>query len=78
MGCTPPPFTFIDLFAGIGGFRIALEKLGGECRFSSEWDRYSRKTYETWFGEHSYLSTQAGEIIERESLDLLNRLKRAP
>lgn len=51
MGCTPPPFTFIDLFAGIGGFRIALEKLGGECRFSSEWDRYSRKTYETWFGE---------------------------
>ncbi|HYA16263.1 MAG TPA: DNA (cytosine-5-)-methyltransferase [Bryobacteraceae bacterium] len=48
---TPTPFTFIDLFAGIGGFRIALEKLGGACRFSSEWDRHSRKTYEAWFGE---------------------------
>ena len=44
-------FTFIDLFAGIGGFRIALEKLGGACRFSCEWDRYSRQTYEAWFGE---------------------------
>ena len=44
-------FSFIDLFAGIGGFRIALEKLGGECLFSCEWDKYSRKTYEAWFGE---------------------------
>jgi neutral ceramidase len=35
-------------------------------------------SYETWFGEHSYLSTQAAEIIERESLDVLNRLKSAP
>ncbi|MBI5820711.1 MAG: hypothetical protein HZA88_17215 [Verrucomicrobia bacterium] len=34
-------------------------------------------SYETWFGEHSYLTTRAGEIIERESLDILNRLKRA-
>ena len=45
------PFTFIDLFAGIGGFRIALEKLGGKCLFSCEWDRFSRKTYEAWFGD---------------------------
>lgn len=45
------PFAFIDLFAGIGGFRIALEELGGECRFSSEWDKYSRRTYEAWFGD---------------------------
>jgi hypothetical protein len=34
-------------------------------------------SYETWFGEHSYLTTRAGEIIEKESLDILNRLKRA-
>jgi DNA (cytosine-5)-methyltransferase 1 len=45
------PFSFIDLFAGIGGFRIALEKFGGECVFSSEIDTYAQKTYKAWFGE---------------------------
>jgi DNA (cytosine-5)-methyltransferase 1 len=45
------PFRFIDLFAGIGGFRIALERVGGECVFSCEWDRYSQRTYREWFGE---------------------------
>lgn len=38
-------FKFIDLFAGIGGMRIAFEKQGGICVFSSEWDRYAQKTY---------------------------------
>ena len=38
-----PTFTFIDLFAGIGGFRIALENLEGTCIFSSEWDKDSKK-----------------------------------
>lgn len=46
-----PKFTFIDLFAGIGGFRIAMQKLGGKCVFSSEWDRYCKITYERNFGE---------------------------
>ncbi len=45
------PFSFIDLFAGIGGFRIALEENGGKCVFSSEWDRYSQRTYREWFHE---------------------------
>lgn len=45
------PFTFVDLFAGIGGFRSALSKVGGRCLFSSEWDRYSQKTYKAWYGE---------------------------
>ena len=44
-------FTFIDLFAGIGGMRLAFEKVGGDCVFSSEWDKYSQKTYEANFGE---------------------------
>ena len=38
-------FTFADLFAGIGGIRIAFEKIGGECVFTSEWDAYAQKTY---------------------------------
>jgi DNA (cytosine-5)-methyltransferase 1 len=46
-----PNFRFIDLFAGIGGFRIAMQELGGKCVFSSEWDPYAKKTYEANFGE---------------------------
>jgi DNA (cytosine-5)-methyltransferase 1 len=44
-------FTFIDLFAGIGGFRIALESFNGKCVFSSEWDEKSQTTYYLNFGE---------------------------
>ncbi|MGL5032446.1 MAG: DNA cytosine methyltransferase, partial [Microcystaceae cyanobacterium] len=44
-------FTFVDLFAGIGGFRIALNKLGGQCLFSSEIDKYSQQTYQLNFGD---------------------------
>jgi len=46
-----PKFRFIDLFAGIGGFRMALQNLGGKCVFTSEWDKYSKKTYRANFGE---------------------------
>ena len=45
-------FTFIDLFAGIGGFRLGLERAGGKCVFSSEIDRYARETYKLNFGEY--------------------------
>jgi DNA (cytosine-5)-methyltransferase 1 len=45
------PFRFIDLFAGIGGFRSALTKLGGTCSYTSEWDKYAATTYEAWYGE---------------------------
>ncbi|MDH2998201.1 DNA cytosine methyltransferase [Pasteurellaceae bacterium LFhippo2] len=44
-------FKFIDLFAGIGGFRIAMQNLGGECIFSSEWDEKAQYTYATNFGD---------------------------
>lgn len=46
-----PKFTFIDLFAGIGGFRIAFQNLGGECVFSSEWDEQAKKTYYANYGD---------------------------
>lgn len=44
-------FTFIDLFAGIGGFRLALQNLGGLCVFTSEWDKFAQKTYMANYGE---------------------------
>ena len=44
-------FKFIDLFAGIGGMRLGFEKAGGACVFSSEWDKYSQKTYAANFNE---------------------------
>ena len=54
----PPPrnpkFTFIDLFSGIGGFRIALQNLDGKCVFSCDWDKYAQKTYFTNFGEYPF------------------------
>lgn len=51
----PPPanpkFRFIDLFAGIGGIRMAFQNLGGKCVFTSEWNTFAQKTYEANFGE---------------------------
>lgn len=49
-----PEFTFIDLFAGIGGFRIPLQELGGKCVFSSEYNYHAQRTYELNFGEVTF------------------------
>lgn len=46
-----PSFTFIDLFAGIGGFRLAMQSNGGKCVFSSEWDESAKQTYYSNYGE---------------------------
>lgn len=54
-------FTFIDLFAGVGGFRLALQDAGGECVFSSEWDKAAQETYRVNFGE-----TPEGDITLEE------------
>lgn len=54
-------FKFIDLFAGIGGFRLALQNLGGKCVFTSEWDRDAQKTYRANFGEVPF-----GDITKEE------------
>lgn len=55
-------FKFIDLFAGIGGFRIAMKNLGGKCIFSSEWDKEAQRTYKTNFGEVPF-----GDITREET-----------
>ncbi len=55
-------FKFIDLFSGIGGFRIAMQNLGGKCVFSSEWDKYSQITYKANFGEVPF-----GDITKEET-----------
>jgi DNA (cytosine-5)-methyltransferase 1 len=59
-----PKFQFIDLFAGIGGFRLALQNLSGKCIFTSEWDKYSKKTYQANFGEIPF-----GDITKQEIKD---------
>ena len=51
LGVKNPKFTFIDLFAGIGGFRIAMQSAGGRCVFSSEWDEAAKETYFDNYGE---------------------------
>lgn len=57
-----PKFTFIDLFAGIGGIRLAYQKAGGRCVFSSEYNKFSKVTYEANFGEVPF-----GDITQIES-----------
>jgi len=57
-----PDFKFIDLFAGIGGFRLALQNLGGKCIFTSEWDKEAKRTYKANFGE-----TPFGDITKEET-----------
>ncbi|HMB73648.1 MAG TPA: DNA (cytosine-5-)-methyltransferase [Gammaproteobacteria bacterium] len=56
------PFKFIDLFAGIGGFRAALTAVGGECVFTSEWDKYAVKTYRAWFAEDDLYTGDIREL----------------
>ena len=49
-----PKFSFIDLFAGIGGFRLAFQNVGGRCVFSSEWDNDAQRTYFANYGEYPF------------------------
>jgi len=58
-------FSFIDLFAGIGGIRFAFEGVGGKCVFSSEWDKSSQDMYEANFGERP-----AGDITKITSKEI--------
>ena len=58
-----PKFTFIDLFAGMGGFRLAMHAQGGKCIFSSEWNQYAQKTYMANFGDMPF-----GDITKEETI----------
>jgi len=66
-------FKFIDLFAGIGGFRLALQNLGGKCVFTSEWDKDAQKTYQNNFGEQPFGDITKPEIKNEipEKFDVL-------
>jgi DNA (cytosine-5)-methyltransferase 1 len=56
-------FTFIDLFAGIGGLRLGFEDIGGQCIFTCEWDTYSQKTYRANFNDNHELAGDINDII---------------
>ena len=56
---------FIDLFAGIGGMRIAFERAGGKCVYSNEWNKYSQQTYFANFGEQP-----EGDITQVKAEDI--------
>ena len=64
-------FTFIDLFAGIGGMRLAYESVGGHCVYSSEWEKYCQQTYFVNFGEQpdgDITKVDAGSIPDHDIL----------
>lgn len=61
-------FRFIDLFAGIGGIRMAFEALGGRCVFTSEWNPYAQKTYLANFPESAH--TLEGDITKVDERDI--------
>jgi DNA (cytosine-5)-methyltransferase 1 len=56
----PASFTFVDLFAGIGGMRSGFESAGGRCVFTSEWNQWAQKTYRENFG----IEDIAGDITK--------------
>lgn len=65
-------FRYIELFAGIGGFRQALDRLGGKCVFASEIDKYAQKSYTAIYGDqHLYGDITEIDAMEIPDLDLL-------
>ena len=60
-------YTFIDLFAGLGGFRLALESLGAKCIYSNEWDKHAQEVYSMNFGE-----TPEGDITKVDEKTIPN------
>jgi len=65
------PLRFIDLFCGIGGFRIAFDKIGARCVFSSDWDRFSQITYGANFGEKPHGDIHTVAVADIPPHDIL-------
>ncbi len=59
-------FTFIDLFAGIGGLRRAMEAAGGRCVFTSEWDRFAQKTYHANYPDNRPIAGDIRQVAEAD------------
>lgn len=68
---TEAKFTFIDLFAGIGGIRIPFSENGGRCVFSSEWDKFAQKTYRINYGEEPHGDITKIDAAEIPDFDVL-------
>lgn len=68
-----PRFTFIDLFAGMGGFRLAMQAQGGKCIFSSEWNKYAQRTYLANFGDMPFgdITQESTKAYIPEKFDIL-------
>jgi len=65
------PFRFIDLFCGIGGFHLAFKRLGHECVFASDWDRFSQQTYEANFGKKPLGDIHSVAVADIPAHDIL-------
>jgi DNA (cytosine-5)-methyltransferase 1 len=64
---SPETFTFIDLFAGIGGLRTAFDEIGGRCVFTSEWDKYAQLTYQANYRDNRPIE---GDITKIDAEDI--------
>ncbi len=70
-GARGAPLRFIDLFCGIGGFRLAFERAGARCVFSSDWDKFSRQTYAANFGETPHGDIHSVAVADIPKFDIL-------
>ena len=70
-GSTLQPLKCIDLFCGIGGFRLAFERAGGQCGFSSDWNEQAQITYEANHGERPYGDIHTVAVADIPAHDIL-------
>lgn len=69
--CSESPYRFIDLFCGIGGFRLAFDRAGCKCVWSSDWDKYSQQTYEANFGDKPHGDIHSIAVADIPKHDIL-------